>query len=91
MEKTILVLGGGTGGIITAHELTRKLPKSKNDNFKVILFEKEERSVFAPSLLWLMVGMRKPLQVLRPVKNLSKKGIQLIQGTIEYVDPVSKS
>jgi sulfide:quinone oxidoreductase len=91
MEKTILVLGAGTGGIITAHELIKGLPKSEKDKFKVVLFEKEERSVFAPSLLWLMVGLRKPAQVFRPIKKLSKKNIELVQGTIEHVDPTTKT
>jgi hypothetical protein len=36
---------------------------------RVVLFEKEEKYVFAPSLLWLMVGMRKPTRVFRSVKK----------------------
>lgn len=91
MAKTILVLGAGTGGIITAHELIKGLPKSEKDKFKVVLFEKEERSVFAPSLLWLMVGLRKPAQVFKLIKKLSKKNIELVQGTIEFVDPATKT
>ncbi|MEX1241100.1 MAG: FAD/NAD(P)-binding oxidoreductase [Cyclobacteriaceae bacterium] len=90
MKKTILVLGAGTGGVITAHQLIKGLSKKGNEIFKVVLFEKEVRSIFAPSLLWLLVGMRKPAQIFKPVTNLKKKDLELVQGTIEHVDPASK-
>ncbi|MGE0587078.1 MAG: NAD(P)/FAD-dependent oxidoreductase [Cyclobacteriaceae bacterium] len=91
MTKTILVLGAGTGGIITAHELIKGLPKTERKNVKVVLFEKEEKNVFAPSLLWLMVGLRKSSQVFRPTNKLARKNIELVQGTIEHVDPSTKT
>jgi sulfide:quinone oxidoreductase len=91
MTKKILILGAGTGGIITAHELIKKLSKGKRNNIKVVLFEKEEKSVFAPSLLWLMVGLRKPTQVFKPIRKLVKNNIELVQGTIEHVDPATKT
>lgn len=81
MGKTILVLGAGTGGIITAKELSKKPGREKREvgDFSIILFEKEEKNVFAPSLLWLMVGKRKPKQVYQPGKNFCPRtgtGIQ---------------
>lgn len=83
MNKTILVLGAGTGGIITAKELSKKI----GSNAKILLFEKEEKNVFAPSLLWLMVGKRKPKQVYRNTKKIEGTGIEVIIGNIEKVNP----
>lgn len=83
MSKTILVLGAGTGGIITAKELSEKV----GGNAKILVFEKEEKNVFAPSLLWLMVGKRKPEQVYRKTDKLSGRGIEVIIGEIEKVNP----
>lgn len=83
MSKTILVLGAGTGGIITAKELSKKV----GNNTKIILFEKEEKNIFAPSLLWLMVGKRKPNEVYRNTKKISGTGIKVVIGTIEKVNP----
>lgn len=91
MEKTILILGAGTGGIITAHELVKGLTKTQIGKVKIVLFEKQETSVFAPSLLWLMVGLRKPAQVFTPMSKLARKNIELVQGTIEHVDPETKT
>lgn len=83
MSKTILVLGAGTGGIITAKELSKKI----GSNAKILLFEKEEKNVFAPSLLWLMVGKRKPKQVYRNTRKITGAGIEVIIGNIEKVNP----
>lgn len=83
MKKTILVLGAGTGGIITAKELSKKAGK----NAKILLFEKEEKNVFAPSLLWLMVGKRKPKQVYRKTRNIKGTGIEVVIGNIQKVNP----
>lgn len=83
MDKTILILGAGTGGIITAKELSKKADK----NTKIILFEKEEKNVFEPSLLWLMVGKRKPQQVYRSTNKLAGAGIEVVMGEIENVNP----
>ncbi|MDP1623951.1 MAG: FAD/NAD(P)-binding oxidoreductase [Bacteroidales bacterium] len=83
MGKTILVLGAGTGGIITAKELSKKV----GGKTKVLLFEKEEKNVFAPSLLWLMVGKRKPKQVYRNTRKTGAAGVEVVIGEIEKVNP----
>ena len=54
--KTVLILGGGFGGIVAASRLRRTLPREH----RVILVEREADHVFAPSLLWLMIGERTP-------------------------------
>lgn len=87
MKPVILILGGGTGGLMTAHFLIKKL----GNNCRIIVFEKEEKNVFAPSLLWLMVGKRKTKDVYRFTKQIEKKGIELVLGNIEKVSPEKKS
>lgn len=54
MGKTILILGGGVGGLVTANELRAKLPKEH----RIVLIDRENAFVFSPSLLWLMTGGR---------------------------------
>ncbi|MEX1258511.1 MAG: FAD/NAD(P)-binding oxidoreductase [Gemmatimonadota bacterium] len=85
-KQTILVLGGGIGGVATAVEVRKKLPREH----RVILVEREERHVFAPSLLWLMTGRRSPDEISRPLGNLWKKGVEVVRGEIERVDPVAR-
>jgi sulfide:quinone oxidoreductase len=81
-SQTILVLGGGVGGLVAAHELRRLLPAEH----RVILVDREPRHVFAPSLLWLMTGDRTVEGIARPLARLKRKGIEVVQGEIERID-----
>ena len=57
MTKKILVLGAGAGGIVTANELSRLVGNDGDINpIKIILFEREEKNLLPPLLLWLMAG-----------------------------------
>lgn len=86
-SKTIIVLGGGIGGIVTASELKKKL----GSQHRVILVEKESQYVFSPSFLWLMVGARTPEQISRPMRNVTKRGVELFHGEVEHIDPLSRT
>ncbi len=85
--KTVLILGGGFGGIVAACRLRQALPREHH----VILVERETTHVFAPSLLWLMIGERKPDAISRPIAALAKRGIELVCGNIEKIDPAKRS
>ncbi len=82
-SQTIVVLGGGIGGLVTAVELRKKLPQRHH----VILVDRERKHLFAPSLLWLMTGLRTAKKISRPLARLRRKGIELIHGEIERIDP----
>lgn len=84
--RTILVLGGGVGGLVTATTLRKKLGKEH----RVVLVEREDTHLFAPSLLWLMTGDRTAKQIARPIDRLSRKGIEVVRGMIERIDPESR-
>jgi sulfide:quinone oxidoreductase len=84
--KTILILGGGVGGVVTAALLRKKLPRQH----RVILVDREARHVFAPSLLWLMTGSRRAETISRPLTRLTRKGIEVVQGDITAIDPATR-
>ena len=84
---TILILGAGTGGIVTAKALKKKIGQlSKSHPVRIILFEKEEKNVFAPSLLWLMVGKRKPADIYRYTSCLQENKIEVVIGEIQSIN-----
>jgi sulfide:quinone oxidoreductase len=87
MSKTILILGGGLGGIVVASLLRKRLPRQH----RVVLVERESRHVFPPSLLWLMVGRRTEEQISRPLARLERRGIELVYGEIERINPSARS
>ncbi len=82
-SKTVLILGGGVGGLVAADRLRRTLPR----DHRVILIERERQHLFQPSLLWVAVGDRRPEQIQRPLDRLARKGVELVTATIEVLDP----
>lgn len=84
--KTVLVLGGGIGGSVAATRL-RKLLAPEH---RVVLVERESAHVFAPSFLWVMIGERRAGQISRPMAALARSGLELVQGTIEHIDPAQR-
>lgn len=81
--KTVVILGGGVGGIVAANRLRRALPSPH----RVILVEREASHVFAPSLLWLMVGKRTLPAISRSLEGLKRRGIEVIRGEVDAIDP----
>lgn len=84
---TILVLGAGIGGVACATRLRSRLTRSH----RVVLVERDETYVYSPSTLWLMVGDRTRAQVTRSRAALARKGIELVRGTVEAMDPAARS
>jgi hypothetical protein len=85
--KTVVVLGGGVGGVVTARELRKRLARQH----RVVLINREREHVFAPSLLWLMVGLRRAEAIKRPLSRLERKGIDVRLGEVEKIDPEARS
>lgn len=85
--KTILILGGGIGGVVTATRLRKKLPPEH----RVVLVERDSKYVFQPSFLWLMTGKRSAEKISRPLNKLDKLGVERIQGEVEHINPEQKT
>src|SRR3972149_1151748 len=84
--KTIIILGGGVGGLVTANELSDRLRREH----KIILIEKNKEHTFAPSYLWLMNGDRTKKQIRVPLKSLLKKNIELINAHVNEIVPAEQ-
>jgi sulfide:quinone oxidoreductase len=77
-----VVLGGGTGGLVAARELRRRIPAGH----RVVLVDRSADHIYQPSLLWQMVGERRPEQFRRPLSLLARKGIEFRQAEVEELD-----
>lgn len=84
--RSVVVLGGGVGGLVVANELRHRLePRDR-----VVLVEREARYVLQPSLLWLMVGRRRRDQIERPLRSLLARGVELLEAEVRAIDPQAR-
>lgn len=88
MSKTILVLGGGWGGLTAAHSLRGSLPK----DYRVAVIEKKQSFVFYPSFLRAMIGEKQDLtHIESPMKNLLRKDLEIINEEVIRINPETKT
>ncbi len=80
--KSIVVIGGGTGGIVLANHLREKLAEAH----RITVVERSETHAFAASFLWLMVGQRSREDVTRPLRRLLRRGVDLVVGEAREID-----
>ena len=80
--RCTVVLGGGTGGLVAARELRKRLPA----DHRIVLVDRSPDHVYQPSLLWQMVGERRPSQFTRPLDRLQQRGIEFHNAEAEALD-----
>ena len=84
-SRTVLVLGGGVGGVVAANRLRKLLPR----NDRIVLVDRDPQHLFQPSLLWLATGNRTAASIQRPLDRLRRKGIEVITAEISAIDPAA--
>jgi sulfide:quinone oxidoreductase len=80
--KTIVILGGGVGGIATANALRDQL----GTEHRIVVVDKRAEYVFSPSLLWVMVGRRQPEQITKSLHRLVRPGVEVAIAEGQEID-----
>ena len=83
VAESILILGGGIGGVVAANALRSRLSR----DHRIVVVDREPTFALAASFLWVMTGDRKPAQVSRPLERLQRKGIDVVRGQVERIEP----
>ena len=85
--KRVLILGGGFGGIATAHRLKQKL----GEKVEVILVDRRPYFMVGFRKSWALIG-ESPLEAgQKPIESLSRIGVDVRQATIAAIQPQAKS
>ncbi len=88
MSKTILIAGGGWGGLITAHALRGMVPA----DYRIVVIEKRQSFIFYASYLRIIIGEKHDLtNVESPMKKLLRKDIEIINEEIIRIEPQTKT
>ena len=86
--KTVLVLGGGLGGLTAAGHLRRLLAAEH----RIVVIETKPTFSLCMANLWLMTGERQaPAEGEREMSKLAEQGIEWVQGQIETIDPGART
>ncbi len=80
---SILILGGGFGGLAAAHELRARLP----DDHEVTVVAADDHFYAGFAKLWDLVGTRPLEQGTASLSTLNQHGIRFIQTRIATIDP----
>jgi len=81
MAERIVVLGGGTGGTLTANRLRRALPDAH-----ITVVDQDDRHVYQPGLLFVPFGLTHPEDIVRPRGRQLHRGIDYRECPIDHVD-----
>ncbi|MDP9468281.1 MAG: NAD(P)/FAD-dependent oxidoreductase [Chloroflexota bacterium] len=83
----VLVLGAGFGGIAAAVALREQLPESD----EVLLVDRRDDFAMGLRKTWAILGISPIAYGTRSLAGLAARGINVIRGTIERVDPSNHS
>ena len=83
MTKRIVILGGGTGGTLTANRLRKE---HSADEVEIVVVDQDDRHVYQPGLLFVPFGLTHTEDIVRPRGRQLRRGITYRQSAVDRVD-----
>jgi len=91
MPKSVVIVGGGVGGLFTANKLVSKLVSEiKRGEVSVTLVEPQERQIYQPGFLYVPFSELPPDVMSRPVAKLVSPLVKLEREPAARVDLPNK-
>ena len=83
MTSRIVILGGGTGGTLTANRLRRLYSP---DEAEITVVDQDDRHVYQPGLLFVPFGLTHSEDIVRPRERQLHHGVGFVESGIDHVD-----
>ena len=80
--KRIVILGGGTGGTMTANRLRRRF---EPDEAEIHVVDRDDRHVYQPGLLFVPFGLAHVDEIVRPRRRQLRSGVVFHESDVESV------
>jgi sulfide:quinone oxidoreductase len=86
LGKSILILGGGFGGLTSANELRARL----GSEHTITLVDKKAKFFMGLAKLWILSGRRELGEGSRDLKLLERKGVKVLEEEVRRIDVSAK-
>ena len=83
-RKQIVILGGGTGGTMTANRLRRRFDL---DEAEIHVVDLDDRHVYQPGLLFVPFGLATLDEIVRPRRRQLRAGVVFHEAAVGWVHP----
>ena len=83
-RKQIVILGGGTGGTMTANRLRRRYGE---DEAGIHVVDRDDRHVYQPGLLFVPFGLLSLDEIVRPRRRQLRSGVVFHEAEVAWVEP----
>src|SRR6478672_10379242 len=83
MTSRVVVLGGGTGGTLTANRLRHLYEPGQ---VEITVVDQDNRHVYQPGLLFVPFGLTHPEDIVRPRRRQLQRGIDFHESAVDRVD-----
>jgi sulfide:quinone oxidoreductase len=81
--RQIVILGGGTGGTMTANRLRRRL---SIDEAEIHVVDRDDAHLYQPGLLFVPFGLAQLEEIVRPRRRQLRTGVVFHQSEVAEVD-----
>jgi sulfide:quinone oxidoreductase len=81
--RRVVILGGGTGGTLTANRLRRLYA---DDDLQITVVDRDDDHVYQPGLLFVPFGLTQPEDIVRSRSRQFREGISFLDSAIDHVD-----
>jgi sulfide:quinone oxidoreductase len=82
-RKQIVILGGGTGGTMTANRLRRRF---EPDEAEIHVVDRNDRHVYQPGLLFIPFGLTSLEEIVRPRRRQLRNGVVFHEAEVAWVE-----
>ena len=83
MTQRVVILGGGTGGTLTANRLRRTY---QAEDMEITVVDQDDRHVYQPGLLFVPFGLSHTEDIVRPRGRQLHGGIEFRQSAVDRVE-----
>lgn len=86
--KNVIILGAGTAGTMMANHLQHEL---NHNEWSISVIDEKEEHHYQPGYLFLPFDIYSPEDIIKSIDEFIPKGVKLIKGKIEKIEPESNN